>query len=248
MEPEDKERGDMRPLHEKVYLSCYYFPLYTTEISEFIYGTKSNKRISDAIEWMPIGDKKGRVWLEEHSYNDLPPKLKEKITSEPEDDRGLGRNYYYAKTEPLLFSIIDDLSEKQVTLSAFEKEKLKGLLDSDEFRSYVQNHIRKYKREFILNSYAKDFLFIKQALSRFFTLYSDFNFFLKKRKFNNHEEMKEIFKERLSKDDVHIIPEITDIIEDFPEELIVKLSKLDPAVKAERDKVFNMLYRNIQEI
>jgi hypothetical protein len=238
----------MRPLHEKIYLSCYFVPLYITKISEFIYGTKSNKGISETLKWMPIGDDKGTVWLERYSYEELPPELKKEKTSKPRDNRRLGRKYYYAKPEPLLHSIIDDLSKNQVTLSDIEEERLKSLLDSDEFRSYVHNHIHKYKRKFILNNYIQDFLFIKQALSRFCELYSEYNYFYKKKKFSNHEEMKEMFKERLSKDDVHIIPEITDIIEDFPEELIVNLSKLDSAVKAERDKILNMFYRDIKDI
>lgn len=238
---------NMRPLHEKIYLSCYRVPLYIKEISKFIYGKKSNTRVYKTIEWMSVRDDKGIVWLEEYSYNDLPPKLK-KEASKLGDDRGLGRKYYYAKPNPLLYSIIDDLSGKQVTLSAFEKEKLKELLDSDEFRSYVHNHIYKYKRKFCLNSYKEDFLYIKQALSRYFSLTNDYNRLLKKGKFSNYEEMKEMFKKRLTEDDAHIIPEITDILEDFPEELVVKLSELDSAVKNEKDKIFNLLSREITEI
>jgi hypothetical protein len=246
MKPEDKERGEMRPLHEKVYLSCYLTPLYRKEIAEFIYNTEDNRRLSHPLRWMSNGDK-GSVWLEKNPYPKLLEPLKEKILSHPKDKKGYRRAYYYAKPEPLLESIIKDLSKNHVTLSDFEKEKLKELLDSEQFRKFVHNNIHEYKREFILGEYPSNFSLIKDALGLQCLITVLYDSIKKKNTYKFNKENQKRFEESLSNTNIDIMPEISYLLENIDNELVLKLSQLNTPYSNLIRKLFNMFTKFNEE-
>jgi len=114
-------------LKEKIYLLTYGKPNYITKISNNIYENKDKKQIFDVIR--KLRDDK---WIEQ-----IPMK------SDIKDGRSMRRQYYRANVKPLLDSILEDLKEKDITLTSKEKKSLKRYLDSKSFRTTVFEIIEK---------------------------------------------------------------------------------------------------------
>ncbi|MCX6670772.1 MAG: hypothetical protein NTX92_02480, partial [Euryarchaeota archaeon] len=84
-------------------------------------------------------------------------------------------------------------------------------------------------------------------ISRHFSITIEYDFLLKKGFFSNKQEKQDELKKRLSNDEAHIIPEITDLVEHMDKDLIKKLSQLDLAVNSETRIIFNMFARFNEE-
>ena len=164
-------------------------------------------------------------FIDTFSFKDMPEKLKKRIINKPPKDDDERRNYCYSKPEPLFESIANDLKDK-VEFSDSEKKELLKLLDSDEFRFFINNHFKRYKnnKNRDIRDYPTKFELIKQALALHCSMLKEYTYFAEKWLMDKNK-MLELLKKRLSNQ--RIVTEILPFTKDMKIELITKVARLD---------------------
>lgn len=222
--------GNIRNPKEKIYLLCYPKPTSKSEISMKLYG-KNNRRLYFITKELD------KDWWDTYEIDEIPEKLKEKATKDLKDGRKKTSKFCYAMPEVLMGSIVADLKKKKVSFTTDEFILILSFIDSDGFRDYVSEHLKKHD----IRTYPDDFAHLKIALGQAFG-YHNFIYEMIETEVGKHGDKIRGFHQKYSLSH-NLMPGLEEEIKKMGHDLIKKMACLSPGGYLDIKHMCDMIYQ-----